>query len=187
MRRPATPGSGRPPAGMPCRPRSLLKTGDRPVGDVTLRLGGHRRCETLATRHSKSTAGSRASNLGDEHVVTLCRMGAKLVEATPADLDAIKAAVEPVYRHRAGRRQPGGDREHPAAEGRRDGGHRQLPGRDAGPSVRRRPRRARGHVPDGPERTGARRLAAALRRRRGQTTRTGASSRCGWKAAPSVI
>lgn len=39
-----------------------------------------------------------ASDLGDEDVVTLCRMGANLVEATPADLDALKAAVEPVYR-----------------------------------------------------------------------------------------
>ena len=39
-----------------------------------------------------------ATVLGDEHVVTLCRMGTKLVEATPADLAALQAAVEPVYR-----------------------------------------------------------------------------------------
>jgi hypothetical protein len=39
-----------------------------------------------------------ATALGDEHVVTMCRMGAKFVQATPADLDALKAAVEPVYR-----------------------------------------------------------------------------------------
>jgi hypothetical protein len=44
-------------------------------------------------RHSRL-----ASTLGDEHVVTTCRMGAKLVEATPTDIAALTAAVEPVYR-----------------------------------------------------------------------------------------
>jgi TRAP-type C4-dicarboxylate transport system substrate-binding protein len=39
-----------------------------------------------------------ATELGDEHLASVCRIGAKLVEATPADLDALKAAVEPVYR-----------------------------------------------------------------------------------------
>jgi TRAP-type transport system periplasmic protein len=44
-------------------------------------------------RHSRL-----ASLLGDEHIVVMCRMGAKLVEATPADIAALTAAVEPVYR-----------------------------------------------------------------------------------------
>jgi TRAP-type C4-dicarboxylate transport system substrate-binding protein len=44
-------------------------------------------------RHSRL-----ASTLADEHVVTACRMGAELVEATPADVDALNSAVEPVYR-----------------------------------------------------------------------------------------
>jgi TRAP-type C4-dicarboxylate transport system substrate-binding protein len=44
-------------------------------------------------RHSRL-----ASTLGDEHIVIMCRMGARLVEATPAEIAALTAAVEPVYR-----------------------------------------------------------------------------------------
>lgn len=39
-----------------------------------------------------------ASDLGDEHVLTACRIGMKLVDATPADIEALQAAVQPVYR-----------------------------------------------------------------------------------------
>jgi len=38
-----------------------------------------------------------ASNLRDEDLQVVCGMGPKLVEATPAQREALKAAVEPVY------------------------------------------------------------------------------------------